>query len=146
MTSNPRIFTLEEANALVPRIAEVVARQLDRRSAIEERLNALAARTGVPPEGVVERPDDPDDVRAIKRDIIGRLQEYQTSWNELEVLGVVLKDARTGLVDFYARIDGKLVFLCWRHGEERITHYHDLESGFSGRKPIEGALKTRLYN
>ena len=144
--ASPQFFTLEEANALIPRLTEVVARQLDRRAAIEERLNALAERTGVPPEGVVEKPDDPEDVRAMKRDIIARLHEYQSAWNDLESMGLVLKDARTGLVDFYSRIDGKIVFLCWKYGETSITHYHDIESGFAGRKPIEGAVKTRLYN
>jgi hypothetical protein len=144
--TQPRVFTLEEANALLPRVNALVAQQLDRRQAIEERLLALAERTGVPPEGVVEKPDDPPDVRDIKRDIIARLHDYQSSWNDLENMGIVLKDARIGLLDFYSRIDGKLVFLCWKYGEESITHYHDVDQGFAGRKPIEGAVKTRLYN
>lgn len=144
--TQPRVFTLEEANSLLPRVNALVAQQLDRRSAIEERLLVLAERTGVPPEGVVEKPDDPEDVRGIKRDIISRLHDYQSSWNDLESMGIVLKDARTGLLDFYSRIDGKLVFLCWKYGEEAITHYHEVDQGFSGRKPIEGAVKTRLYN
>ena len=142
----PRVFTLEEANALLPRVNALVAQQLDRRQLIEEKLLVLAEKTGVPPEGVVEKPDDPADVRDIKRDIISRLHDYQSSWNELENMGIVLKDARTGLLDFYSRIDGKLVFLCWKYGEEAITHYHDVDQGFAGRKPIEGAVKTRLYN
>ena len=144
--TQPRVFTLEEANALLPRVNALVAQQLDRRHLIEEKLLVLAERTGVPPEGVVEKPDDPADVREIKRDIIARLHDYQSSWNELETMGIVLKDARTGLLDFYSRIDGKLVFLCWKYGEEAITHYHDVDQGFAGRKPIEGAVKTRLYN
>jgi hypothetical protein len=141
-----RVFTLEEANALLPRVTAIVAAQLDRRAAIEALLVTLGQKTGAPPEGVMEKPDDPADVRDIKREIIARLQEYQSAWNELESLGIVLKDARTGLLDFYSRVDGKLVFLCWKYGEETITHYHDIESGFAGRKPIEGAVKTRLYN
>ena len=144
--TQPRVFTLEEANALLPRVVALVAQQLDRRQSIEERLLVLAERTGVPPEGVVEKPDDPEDVLVIKRDIIARLHDYQSSWNDLENMGIVLKDARTGLLDFYSRVDGKLVFLCWKYGEEAITHYHDVDQGFSGRKPIEGAVKTRLYN
>jgi hypothetical protein len=144
--TQPRVFTLEEANALLPRVNALVAQQVDRRQVIEEKLLVLAEKTGVPPEGVVEKPDDPADVREIKRDIISRLHDYQSSWNELENMGIVLKDARTGLLDFYSRIDGKLVFLCWKYGEEAITHYHDVDQGFAGRKPIEGAVKTRLYN
>ena len=144
--AEPHIFTLEEANALVPKLTDAVARQLDRRTAIEEKLTALAQRTGVPPEGVVEKPDDPEDVREMKREIIAALHEYQSAWNDLEAMGLVLKDARAGLIDFYSRIDGKMVFLCWKYGEKSITYYHDIDSGFAGRKPIEGAVKTRLYN
>ncbi|MEO7094158.1 MAG: DUF2203 domain-containing protein [Polyangiales bacterium] len=144
--TQPRVFTLEEANALLPRVNALVAQQLDRRQVIEERLLVLAERTGVPPEGVVEKPDDPEDVCDIKWEIISRLHDYQSSWNDLENMGIVLKDARIGLLDFYSRVDGKLVFLCWKYGEEAITHYHDVDQGFSGRKPIEGAVKTRLYN
>ena len=146
MSTTPRIFTLEEATALLPQLNAICARQLERRTAIEQKLMQLAQKTGVPPEGVVEKPDDPADVRAIKRDIIARLHEYQSAWNELEKIGAVLKDARTALIDFYARVDGKVVFLCWKYGEESIAHYHDVDSGFSGRKPLEGAVKARLYN
>ena len=131
---------------MLPKLSALVAQQLDRRSAIEDRLVELSQSTGVPPEGVVEKPDDTPAVRTIKRDVIARLHEYQARWNELESLGAVLKDARTGLIDFYSRIDGKLVFLCWKYGEDTITHYHEIESGFTGRRPIEGAVKARLYN
>ena len=146
MAAEPRVFTLEEANALLPRINALCVRQLERRTTIEQQLLELAKTTGSPPEGVMELPDDPAEVRTIKREIIGRLQEYQSAWNELESIGVILKDARIALLDFYSRVDGKLVFLCWKYGEDAITHYHDIEAGFSGRKPIAGAVKARLYN
>ena len=141
-----RVFTLEEASALLPRLSAMVATQIEARTAIEERLAKLAEETGLPPEAVIERDDDTDAVRALKRDLIARLHDYQAAWNQVEDLGVVVKDPRIGLLDFYSRVDGKVVFLCWRYGEEAITHYHEIESGFAGRKPIAGALKTRLYN
>lgn len=145
MASTPRFFTIEEATALLPRVKSLVAEQLQRRSALEERLARLALRTGSSPETVVENPDDPDDVKALKRDILQRIEEYQRGWNVLEDLGAVLKDPRTGLIDFYSKIDGKTVLLCWRHGEDAIGHYHDLESGFAGRKPL-APLRARLLN
>ncbi len=141
-----RIFTLEEANALLPRVRLAVARQLERRSDIEQRLKSLSSSTGTPPESVTPHPDDSPAVRDQKQEVVARLQEYQTAWNELEDLGIVVKDTRTGLLDFYARIDDKLVFLCWRYDEEVIGHYHEVEAGFAGRRPIVGAVKTRLYN
>jgi hypothetical protein len=140
-----KFFTLEEASAVLPRVKTLVGTQLERRAALADRLGRLAQRTGTPPETVVENPDDPDDVKVLKRDILGRIEEYQRGWTELEDLGAVLKDARTGLVDFYSKLEGKTVLLCWRHGEDAIAHYHDLESGYSGRKPL-APLRARMLN
>ncbi len=50
--------------------------------------------------------------------------------------GEELKDIDLGLVDFPAVINGEEVLLCWKRGEETITHYHGLHDGFAGRKPI----------
>lgn len=145
MSSSHRFFTLEEANALLPRVKTLVAEQLERRNTLEQLLGQLALRTGSPPETIVENPDDADDIKALKRDILARIEHYQRGWNELEDLGAVLKDAKTGLVDFYSKIDGRTVLLCWKHGEESIDHYHDLDSGFAGRKPLS-AVRARMYN
>jgi hypothetical protein len=50
--------------------------------------------------------------------------------------GILLRDPETGLVDFPSERDGRPVYLCWRLGEERVSHWHDLESGFAQRKPL----------
>lgn len=141
-----RHFTLEEASATLPRVRAIVAKQIERRGAIERQLARLAERTGTYPEAVAEAPDDPPEVRAIKQDLIARIQEYQAGWNELEDLGIVVKDPRVGLVDFYSRVEGRTVFLCWRYGEDAITHFHELDAGFNGRKPLAGSVRARLYN
>jgi hypothetical protein len=60
-------------------------------------------------------------------------------FKELEKLlnmGVVVKDLNIGLVDFFSKHRGKDIFLCWRVGEERITYWHEIGNGFTGRKPI----------
>jgi hypothetical protein len=56
--------------------------------------------------------------------------------DELEKLGVELKSMEEGLVDFYHERDGKLVYLCWKLGEETIEFWHDLDSGYAGRQPL----------
>lgn len=65
----------------------------------------------------------------------GRVEEFIT---ELEEIGCFYKDWNftIGLVDFPSVIDGNDVFLCWRSDEETIKFYHDLDSGFAGRKRI----------
>lgn len=56
---------------------------------------------------------------------------------ELDALGVQLKDYARGLIDFPSMRDGRVVLLCWQLGEgAEIEWWHDLETGFAGRKPI----------
>jgi hypothetical protein len=49
---------------------------------------------------------------------------------------IVLRDIDRGLVDFPTIRDGREVYLCWQLGEESVSHWHDLESGFGGRQPL----------
>jgi hypothetical protein len=145
-SSDTRVFTLEEVNDLVPKLAPVVKRQLERRSEIESLLMKLGRELGDVPERVILDPADPTEVRAMKRDLVKRIEEYRAGWRAVEAMGAVLKDARTGLVDFYGHVDGKLVWLCWKHGEEAVNYYHALEEGFSARKPIADGMRQRLLN
>jgi hypothetical protein len=55
---------------------------------------------------------------------------------EIAAMGVQIKDLEIGLLDFPCLVDGKVVLLCWKLGEETITHWHGTEEGFAGRKPI----------
>jgi hypothetical protein len=146
MASPPQVFTLEAVNALVPRLTELVGDQLARRADIERALEQLAQRIGVLPEAITIDDADPDDVRDMKREIATRVEKYQGGWRELELLGAVLKDPRMGLLDFYGEVDGKRVWLCWKYGEDAVMHYHGLDEGFSGRKPIEPTMRHRHLN
>jgi hypothetical protein len=142
----PSVLTLEAANALVPRLRELMDAQTARRRDIEERIDGLTRLLGKTPGAIQPDPDDSPEVRDMKADIISRLEGYQAAWTALDEMGGVLKDPRTGLIDFYGQVDGKLVWLCWRYGEDAIAHYHQLNEGFSGRKPIEDKLRHRHLN
>lgn len=141
-----RVFSLEEVNELVPKLSAAVKRQLERRSEIEALLMRLGRELGDVPERIVIDPADPADVRDLKRDLVRRIEEYRAGWKAVEQMGAVLKDARIGLLDFYGTVDGRLVWLCWKYGESEVAHYHALEEGFSGRKPIAHSMKLRLLN
>lgn len=145
-SADARVFTLEEVNDLVPKLAPVVKRQLERRSEIESLLMRLGRELGDVPERIVLDPADPHDVREMKRDLVKRIEEYRAGWRAVEEMGAVLKDARLGLVDFYGNVEGKLVWLCWKYGEAAVDHYHALEEGYSSRKPIEHGMRRRLLN
>jgi hypothetical protein len=146
MPASPPVFTLEEANAILPRLKALMGAQMERRAAIERGLERLAKRTGAVPEAVRIEESDPAPVRDLKRDLIERVEKYRAGWREIEELGVVLKDPGQGLVDFYGQVDGRFVWLCWRYGEDAVTHFHGFDEGFAGRKPIEGTLRQRHLN
>jgi len=146
MTASPQVFTLEEVNSLVPRLKSLVAAQMGRRSQIEGRLAELTALLGSLPDAIEVDERDTPQIRDLKQDIALRVEQYQSAWREVEDLGAVLKDARVGLLDFYGQVDGKLVWLCWKFGEDAVMHYHGLDEGFSGRKPIEPTMRQRHLN
>ncbi|MBX3186127.1 MAG: DUF2203 domain-containing protein [Labilithrix sp.] len=141
-----RVFTLEAVNDLVPRLSELVGRQLERRDEIEATLMRLGRELGDVPERIVLDPADPIEVRTMKRTLVEQIEAYRAGWREVEETGAVLKDPRIGLLDFYGTVDGKLVWLCWKYGESECAFYHALEEGFSGRKPIGASVKQRLLN
>ncbi|MGO9834362.1 MAG: DUF2203 domain-containing protein [Polyangiaceae bacterium] len=146
MAASPPVLTLEAVNALVPRLNALMASQMDRRSEIERRLEQLSKLLGGVPDSIDVEEGDPAPVRELKLDLVERVERYQSAWNEVEEMGAVLKDPRTGLVDFYGLMDGKLVWLCWKYGEDGVSHYHGLDEGFSGRKPIQAAARHRHLN
>jgi hypothetical protein len=146
MQVTPPFFTLEAVNALLPRLRALMEAQMGRRTEIEQRLERLAKLLGQVPDTIQFDERDPLQVRELKRDLVARIDSYQSAWREVEEMGAVLKDARAGLVDFYGQVDGKAVWLCWKYGEEAVTHYHGLHEGFSGRKPIEPIVRQRHLN
>ena len=55
----------------------------------------------------------------------------------IEKWGIVVRDLDQGLCDFPYERDGRVVYLCWRLGEERIAWWHDIDAGFAGRQPLD---------
>jgi hypothetical protein len=146
MQATPSVLTLEAVNALVPRLQSLMSAQMGRREAIEEKLGQLAKLVGTAPGPIKIEENDPPQVRSLKEELVDRVERYQSAWQEVEEMGAVLKDPRTGLVDFYGQVDGKLVWLCWRYGEKAVSHYHGLDEGFSRRRPIESTMRLRHLN
>lgn len=144
--SGTRVFSIAEVNALIPMISVLVAQQLREQSEIEQGLAELARRTGRPPRSLAQSSDDPSDVTRIKRELRERVRRYEAGWERIQELGGVVKDPQTGLVDFYGRIDGRTVWLCWRYGEDSVEYYHDLDAGFSGRRPLTPDVRRALLN
>jgi hypothetical protein len=143
---NPRLFSVAEVNALIPSLSLLVAEQLREQSEIEHGLARLTQLTGRPPRTLARHADDSTEVEKLKNDLRERVRRYEAGWERVQTLGGIVKDPQIGLVDFYGRIDGRSVWLCWRYGEESVGYYHDLDSGYAGRKALTADVRRALLN
>jgi hypothetical protein len=141
-----RVFTISEVNALIPDLTDLVGEQLREQSEIEHGLAELTRLSGSSPASLAASADDHKEVLKLKRDLKERIERYEAGWARVQTMGGVIKDPQTGLVDFYGRVGEKLVWLCWRYGEDSLSHYHDLESGFSARRPLTADVRRALLN
>jgi hypothetical protein len=119
-----RRFTLAQANSTLPLVKRIVADVV--------RLAAEAA--GLRKQ--VEQTTDAKKQASYQKELDERGTRMHQVVEELTVIGVELKDPNIGLIDFIGRHQGRDVYLCWKLGEESITHWHDLQAGFAGRQPI----------
>jgi hypothetical protein len=67
-------------------------------------------------------------------------EEIKDAVSEISAMGVQIKDLDTGLLDFPCAVDGEVILLCWKMGEETITHWHSTKDGFAGRKAIDSRI------
>lgn len=119
-----KFFSIEEANRALPYVSRVVQDIADGYKRVMDARHRL------------EMPRPEDDPHTIR-------DEYDKGWDklndliaELQQVGVELKDFEKGLIDFPCMHDGREVYLCWKLGEEKITAWHETDSGFSGRQDV----------
>ena len=123
---HPRHYTLEQARAELPWVAERLAAM---RSARERLTDAEARRalvTGARGNGGGS---------AGKRvgDAFSELQAGVVAWVRRDI---VLRDLDRGLVDFPAIRNGDEIYLCWVEGEPDIAFWHELDAGYAGRQEL----------
>jgi hypothetical protein len=127
-----RLFTLDEALALLPVVRQLLSeiqaakREMDERSA---ELNRLLSLT----EGNGHLAADVASTRQGVRMAGARLESLIA---ELDGIGVQLKGIEQGLVDFPSEREGRTVLLCYLLGEDTIAWWHELDTGFPGRQPL----------
>jgi hypothetical protein len=124
-----KIFTVQEANALLPNVRTIVGKiQREHRRISRYREDAKKAADAAERGGG-------GFVDGVAYAAI--LTELTTQLTELEALGVQLKDFDRGLVDFPSLRDGRVVLLCWQIGEgDELEWWHDVDAGFAGRTPL----------
>lgn len=126
-----RLFTLEEARALLPRLREILPALRADLQALE-RAQAEVTEQQIRARGNGHHLDDND---AAQREQAAR-DGIDRHLGLLAELGVELKDPASGLVDFPAEREGRLVLLCWKLDEPDLAWWHPIETGFAGRRPL----------
>jgi hypothetical protein len=132
-----RIFTVDEATRLLPAI-DGIFRDMDERSVRARELSDLVADLEAYWGKAIDDPANDEHARyaQFKAELAAALQAVNEAAIQLNGLGCELKDPNRGLIDFYAYVNGELVYLCWQRGEREIAFWHTLEAGFPGRKPL----------
>lgn len=160
-----RFFDLDEANAALPEVRAILESLRDQRAELirlrDELLASDAAdeaRADAPTEANVpgrggsregrgsepSREDGDDegrrtdaDVRVLRLRMQGVIDRMQAGVVRIDELGITLRAIDTGLIDFPALASGRQIWLCWRLGDgDEVGWWHELNDGFSGRKPL----------
>ncbi len=132
-----KVFSLEEAQRILPQIKQsfrVLFETKEVLASFEEDIELLFQIWG---DGVLDIKNSDHQLyrQTLRKKEMGMMRA-KAVLDYITAAGVIIKDASTGLVDFYAEVGGEQVFLCWRYGEEAITHWHALSEGFDGRKSL----------
>ena len=121
-------FTVAEANRALPYVGRIVADIVRVYGQIVELRRRL------------ERAEPAPGVSELERRYDAAMESLSRYIGELQEVGVELKDFEKGLVDFPSVHEGREVLLCWQRGETAITHWHELDAGFAGRRPVAGGM------
>ena len=129
-----RLFTLEEANQLVPWLEATFQRLVP----AQEELTALQSRLLVlqrqrRSNGASSSQSEVTQVQE-EQDRLG--QRFEESIREITNQGILVRDVARGLVDFPSIREGREVYLCWIGGEEQIEFWHETDRGFAHRRPL----------
>ena len=124
---NVRVFTLGEARGLLPKLRKLLGRlSAEREVLISMRDEVKRAREKSEFGGGT----------AVGPSYLTHLMAFSEMVQEIESLGVLVKDFGTGLVDFPHELDGRIVYLCWKPDEDEIGWWHEVDTGFAGRHPL----------
>ncbi|MGE5191512.1 MAG: DUF2203 domain-containing protein [Deltaproteobacteria bacterium] len=132
-----KYFTIEEANNALPLVRAIVTDivtkyvEVSERKARLEQIRKSRQSGGRGPHDLYG-----EELVQVEEELDREITRLQEFIEELEALGVELKDIGRGLVDFRSMMEGREVYLCWMLGEEEIGHWHELDAGFAGRQSL----------
>ncbi|MBL7002362.1 MAG: DUF2203 domain-containing protein [Nitrosopumilus sp.] len=122
-------FTANDANAILPDVIKKFEFSLAKKnevSKIEQQLQLSVSTT-----------NSFEEYANLKQQLNSAITKFYESVEILENTGVMVKSIEQGLLDFPSKRFDEEVWLCWKYGETEIKFWHEKDSGFMGRKPIE---------
>jgi hypothetical protein len=133
----PRLFTVDEANALLPRLRPMLERILENIRRLRSKTETVILNEKLDPEApdLMERLQEDGDIARLVGEVKDWVQEIQSH-------GCMCKGVEQGLIDFPCMLGSEVVFLCWQLGESNVGHWHRIEDGFAGRHPLLEADKA----
>jgi hypothetical protein len=131
-----KTFSLEEAQSMLPVLETLLRRAIDAKATaerLEVELQGLSQRIFFSGGMTV----DTAQVRRSRAEQRAAVQQAKDAVEEIDAIGVQVKDLETGLLDFPCQLGEEIVLLCWKLGEAKIAHWHTMEAGFQGRQPLD---------
>lgn len=127
--SPERIFTISEANRLLPQLQSHLCAVKQGKSVLMQTREEIRRASSKAPFGGGS---------AVGILYIQALQQISTNLQAIQEMGVLVKDVDMGLCDFPYLLDGRTVYLCWKLGEREIRWWHEITTGYKDRHPLEG--------
>ncbi|MDQ4076788.1 MAG: DUF2203 domain-containing protein [Chloroflexota bacterium] len=126
-----RYFTVEEANEMLPTVEGLVAKLIEAYNRIM-RLRPEVVR-------VLEKSETGSGSATASQMYLEFLR-FESLLQEINKLGVEVKDPESGLCDFPALHRGRDIYLCWQFGEQQVEWWHELHTGYAGRRHVNELL------
>lgn len=132
-----RYYDIDDANAALPDLDAILATLAGQRAdLVRLRDEVLASRSEGTPAGGGETAVAAEDLRLARLRMQGLVDQMAAGVARIEAMSVTLRDIADGLVDFPALVNGRQVWLCWKRGETEVGHWHPIDTGFAGRRPL----------
>jgi hypothetical protein len=130
-------FDVDAANATLPEVGPLLQTLADQRSELIRLRDASVAAASGAGSGPGREPEpDREEARRIRLRMQGLVDQMAAAVARIDALGITLRDIERGLIDFPALATGRQVWLCWQLGEDRVDHWHELDTGFGSRRPL----------
>jgi hypothetical protein len=129
-----RFFDIDTANASLAEVEPILVTLADQRAELIRLRDRARAASSAAGGGMAEM--DEEESRLVRLRMQGVVDQMAAAVAHIDAMGITLRDIERGLIDFPALVGGRQVWLCWELGESGISHWHELDDGFGGRRPL----------